>query len=154
MNRIACLGLAAAALVASGGGSAQEQSFTGGYKAALTPELAARLKAADPAAGANFFERKCSQCHDGEKTGGHAKGPFLWNVFGRKAGSIAGFEFSEAMKKAGVTWDYATLDHYLANTERAVPGKAMNFPGIPDDALRAAVVMHLRTLNDKPPKLP
>lgn len=150
--RKAAFALTACLLAASG--MAQEQSFAGGYKAAMTPELATRLKAADLAAGANQFERRCSQCHDGEKTGGHSKGPFLWNVFGRKAASVAGFDFSEPMKKSGVEWNYATLDYYLANTERAVPGKAMNFPGIPDDALRAAVVMHLRSMNDKPPALP
>ena len=153
MKRLHLVPLAAACLVA-GSTIAQEQSFAGGYRATMTPELRERLKQADFAAGENFFERKCSQCHDGEKTGGHAKGPFLWNVFGRKAGSIAGFEFSDAMKKAGVVWDYATLDHYLANTERAVPGKAMNFPGIEDANLRAAVVMRLRKMADKPAKLP
>ena len=152
MFRKAAFTLAACAL--AGSGAAQEAAFVGGYKAAMTPELAARLKAADLAAGANQFERRCSQSHDGEKTGGHSKGPFLWNVFGRKAASIPGFEFSEAMKKSGVEWNYATLDYYLANTERAVPGKTMNFPGIPDDALRAAVVMHLRSMNDSPPPLP
>lgn len=152
MFRKAAFALTACAF--AGTGVAQEAAFVGGYKATMTPELAARLKAADLAAGANQFERRCSQCHDGEKTGGHSKGPFLWNVFGRKAASIAGFEFSDAMKKSGVTWDFATLDYYLANTERAVPGKTMNFPGIPDDALRAAVVMHLRSMNDSPPALP
>ncbi len=154
MNRYRNTAFALAALALAGTSIAQEQSFVGGYKATMTAELAARLKAADLAAGANQFERRCSQCHDGEKTGGHSKGPFLWNVFGRKAANIAGFEFSDAMKKSGVTWDFATLDYYLANTERAVPGKTMNFPGIPDDALRAAVVMHLRSMNDSPPALP
>lgn len=154
MRLIARICVAMAASGAGGVAFAQDPSFAGGYQATMTPELAARLKAADLAAGANFFERKCSQCHDGERTGSHAKGPFLWNAFGRKAGSVAGFEFSDAMKKTGVTWTYATLEYYLANTERAVPGKTMNFPGIPDDVLRAAVVMHLRSMNDKPPALP
>ena len=154
MNLLWNTSFALATLVLAGQGIAQEQSFAGGYKATMSPELAARLKKADVAAGDNFFKRKCSQCHDGEKTGGHAKGPFLWNVFGRKAGSIAGFEFSEAMRKSGITWDYATLDYYLANTERAVPGKAMNFAGIEDADLRAAVVLHLRKMADKPAKLP
>lgn len=133
---------------------AADLAFAAGYRPTLTPELKARLAQADAAAGTRFFERKCSQCHDGEKSGGHAKGPFLWNLFGRKAGEIAGFDFSPAMQKAGIVWDYATLDHYLADTERAVPGKAMNFVGIPDPALRAAVILHLRTLNDVPPPLP
>lgn len=121
---------------------------------ALSPELKARLAQADVAAGARFFERKCSQCHDGEKTGGHAKGPLLWNVFGRRAGTIAGFAFSPAMQAAGVVWDFATLDYYLADTERAVPGRAMDFAGIADPGLRAAVVLYLSRLNDSPPPLP
>lgn len=146
---ISLVGLACAT-----GSAAADTSFAGGYRPAMTDELKARLATADVAAGAKFFDRKCSQCHDGEKTGGHAKGPFLWNGFGRPAASIPGFEFSEAMKRAGIAWDYATLDHYLADTERAVPGKAMNFVGIADPALRAAVLLHLRTLNDTPPPLP
>ncbi len=133
---------------------AADVAFASGYRPAVTPELKARLTQADAAAGAKYFERRCSQCHDGEKTGGHAKGPFLWNLFGRKAGSIAGFDFSPALQRAGIAWDYATLDHYLADTERAVPGKTMNFVGMPDATVRAAVILHLRSLNDVPPPLP
>lgn len=69
-------------------------------------------------------------------------------------GAMPGFEFSAAMQQTGIVWDYATLDDYLADTERAIPGKAMNFMGIPDPALRAAAVAYLRTLNDAPPPLP
>lgn len=125
-----------------------------GYDPPLSSGLRERLAQADLAAGARFFERKCSQCHDGAKEGGHAKGPHLWNVMGRKAGTIAGFAFSDAMRKSGHIWNFATLDHFLSDTGRAVPGKAMNFAGIPDEKLRAGVVMHLRTLNDAPPPLP
>jgi cytochrome c len=146
--------LAAAAGLAACPALAADMAFAGGFRPAVTPELKARLAQADLAAGEKFFDRKCSQCHDGVKSGGHAKGPFLWNLFGRQAASIPGFEFSEAMKRAGIAWDYATLDYYLADTERAVPGKAMNFVGIPDAALRAAVIAHLRSLNDVPPPLP
>jgi cytochrome c len=146
--------LATAAGLAAGPALAADTAFASGFRPAVTPELKARIAQADLAAGEKFFDRKCSQCHDGVKTGGHAKGPFLWNVFGRQAASIPGFEFSDAMKRAGIAWDYATLDYYLADTERAVPGKAMNFVGIPDPALRAAVIAHLRTLNDLPPPLP
>lgn len=124
------------------------------YKPTLTAELKNRLAQADVAAGARFFERKCSQCHDGDKNGAHAKGPLLWNVFGRRAGTIPGFEFSPAMKAADVVWDFATPDYYLADTERAVPGQAMNFVGITDPMLRAAVVVHLSRLSDSPPSLP
>lgn len=124
------------------------------YAPPLTPELKARLAQADAAAGEQFYERKCSQCHDAQKSGGHAKGPHLWNVMGRKAGSAPGFDFSEAMKKTGVVWDYAALDYYLADTETAIPGRAMNFVGIKDAQLRANVIAFLRTLNDSPQPLP
>ncbi len=134
--------------------AAWAQGAMPGYQPPLDAGLKTRLAQADPAAGEKFFERKCSQCHDGTKSGGHGKGPHLWNVFGRKAATIPGFEFSAAMQETGIVWDYATLDYYLADTERAIPGKAMNFMGIPDPALRAAVVAYLRTLNDAPPPLP
>lgn len=120
----------------------------------LTPELKSRLAQADLAAGARYFERKCSQCHDGAKEGGHGKGPHLWNIMGRKAATAPGFVYSAAMKQAATTWSYATLDYYLADTERAIPDRAMNFSGIQDDQLRANVVAYLRTLNDAPPPLP
>ncbi len=149
-----CTILTAALMLPALVASAEATGPLSTYTPPLSAELKARLAQADVAAGARYFERKCSQCHDGEKTGAHAKGPWLWNVFGRRAGSIAGFEFSTAMKSAGVVWDFATLDYYLADTERAVPGRAMNFTGISDPMLRAAVVVHLSRLNDAPPALP
>lgn len=124
------------------------------YTPPLTAALAMRLAQADLAAGAQYFERKCSQCHDAAKSGGHGKGPHLWNVMGRKAASAPGFIYSDAMKKTGVVWSFATLDFYLADTERAVPGRAMNFSGIRDDTQRANIVAFLRTLSDTPVPLP
>jgi len=120
----------------------------------LSEEFKQLLKKADFDAGLAYFERKCGQCHDHKKTGGHSKGPLLWNVMGRKAGTITGFEFSAAMKKPGHTWDYATLNYYLTRTDRAVPGRTMNFRGIKKDAERANLLLFLRTLNDNPPPLP
>lgn len=152
--RLPDIALAAALGMAAWNACAAETAFADGYRPAMTEELKARLATADIEAGARYFERKCSQCHDGEKSGGHAKGPHLWNVMGRKAGTIAGFAFSPAMRRAGVVWDYATLDYYLADTERAVPGREMNFAGLRDERLRAGVIAHLRTLNDAPPPLP
>lgn len=120
----------------------------------MSPELKQRLAKADVEAGARFFERKCSQCHDAEKSGGHFKGPHLWNVFGRKAGTSPGFDYSPAMKRSGHVWNYEALDYYLADTETAVPGRAMNFIGIDDAALRAGVISYLRRFNDRVPPLP
>lgn len=121
---------------------------------ALDPAFAALLRNADVGAGAAYFERKCSQCHDGSREGGNFKGPHLWNVVGRMAASREGFAYSDAMKQVRRPWTYATLNAYLKDTEAAVPGREMNFTGIADAATRANVIAYLRTLNDAPPALP
>ncbi len=124
------------------------------FKPALSDEFQASLKAADAAAGEMIFMRKCSSCHDHDKNGGHGKGPHLWNIMGREAGSAPGFEYSEAMRNSGHTWNYATLNYYLTRTDRAVPGRSMDFRGIRRDAVRARLLAFLRTLHDSPPPLP
>lgn len=141
------LALPAATALADGGPLAS-------YAPTLAPETAALIAGADVEAGARTFERKCAQCHDGARGGGHSKGPHLWNVLGRKAGSAPGFNYSNAMRSSGHTWGYATLDYFLSDTERAVPGRAMDLTGLPDAKMRAAVIAYLRTLGDNPPPLP
>jgi cytochrome c len=124
------------------------------YDPPLDPAFARLIANADVAAGARYFERKCSQCHDSDKAGGNFKGPHLWNVVGRMAATREGFRYSEAMKAVKKTWTYATLNYYLADTERAVPGREMNFTGIEDEVTRANVIAFLRTLSDAPVPLP
>ena len=120
----------------------------------LSDEFKQMLRNADIEAGAEFFDRKCATCHDHKKGGIHNKGPLLWNVFGRKAGSVSGFEYSEAMKKSGHSWNFATLNYYLTRTDRAIPGRSMNFRGIRQDQKRANLLAYLRQFNDNPPPLP
>lgn len=124
------------------------------YDPPLDPAFATMIRKADLEAGAAFFERKCSQCHDGFKDGGDFKGPHLWNVMGRMAAARESFRYSPAMQAVKRKWTYATLSYYLKDTETAVPGRAMNFVGIEDDQTRANVIAYLRTLNDAPPPLP
>ncbi|MEW6163467.1 MAG: c-type cytochrome [Pseudomonadota bacterium] len=143
-----------AGLLLAGGVRAEGAAPLSAHEPALDAALRARLQAADPAAGARTFERKCSQCHDGARDGKDAKCPNLWNVFGRKTAGSPTFDYSPAMKQAGRSWNYATLDYYLADTERAVPGRTMDFAGIPDARARADLIAYLRTLNDAPPPLP
>jgi len=124
------------------------------FQPVLTDEFKVLLSKADLGKGEMSFMRKCSSCHDHEKTGGHGKGPHLWNVMGRKAGSAPGFEYSTAMANSGHRWNWATLDYYLTNTELAVPGRAMNFRGIRRDSARADLLMFLSTLNNAPQVIP
>ncbi|OMH29072.1 cytochrome c family protein [Motiliproteus sp. MSK22-1] len=124
------------------------------YQPSLTEKFKQQLKNADIKAGADFFDRKCATCHDAAKDGIHNKGPLLWNLFGRQAGSEQGFEYSEAMTKSQHIWDFASLNYYLTRTDRAVPGRSMNFRGIRKEKQRADLLIYLRQFNDTPPELP
>ena len=124
------------------------------YQPEMSEEFKQLLREAEPAAGEQIFMRKCSSCHDHEKDGGHGKGPHLWNVIGRKAGSMPGFEYSDAMRNSGHIWTLATLNYYLTRTDRAVPGRIMEFRGIRRDKVRAKLLAFMRTMNDQPPPLP
>jgi len=118
------------------------------FKPELEESFKKLLEQNEPAEGEIVFMRKCSSCHDHEKDGGHGKGPHLWNLLGRTAGSIDGFEFSPAMRQSGYTWTEASLNYYLTNTEIAVPGRTMNFRGIRRDSVRAKLIAFLRSLKD------
>lgn len=88
---------------------------------------------------------QCVACHSTEK-GKHGVGPSLAGIFGTKAGDVAGYAFSEPMKASGLTWDEATLDTYLTNPMKMVPGTRMTFAGMGDAAKRKEVIDYLKTL--------
>ena len=134
--------------------AADDEASLAVFQPVLTENVIELLREADPADGEQTFMRKCSSCHDDQKQGGHGKGPHLWNIFSRKAGTAPGFEYSEAMRDSGHIWSFATLDYYLTRTDRAVPGRSMNFRGIRQDKKRATLIKFLWTLNDDPPALP
>jgi cytochrome c len=74
--------------------------------------------------GKGLFERRCGGCHalDRDK-----EGPRLRGVYGRLAGSVDSFQYSEGLKKSKITWTDETLDKWLADTEKVVPGNDMTF---------------------------
>lgn len=87
---------------------------------------------------------RCLACHAlaYDRTGPHHCG-----LFGRRAGSVPGFAYSEAMKHSGIVWNAKTLDHFLANPLKAVPGTSMGYAGIPDSKERAALIAYLKHAN-------
>lgn len=92
--------------------------------------------------GANVF-KKCKACHDAAADGKNKVGPNLFGVVGRPAGKVEGFNYSDAMKNSGKTWDAATLDSYLADPKGFIPGNKMVFVGVKDDAERKDLIAYL-----------
>jgi len=86
----------------------------------------------------------CSACHS--SNGASGVGPTLKGVYGRKSGSVGGFAYSRAMRTAGLTWDDKSLDSFLADPQKAIPGNHMPFPGVPDAKQRAEVIDYLKTV--------
>ncbi|KAB2898119.1 MAG: c-type cytochrome [Burkholderiaceae bacterium] len=77
-------------------------------------------------------------------------GPRHCGLLGRRAGSVPGFAYSQAMKDSHITWDEAMLDRFLAQPLKAVPGTTMTYDGVPDPKDRADLIAYLRRANDTP----
>ena len=110
---------------------------------ALAPFVPAAL-AQDAAAGKTLFQQQCLVCHSAD--GGSGVGPTLKGILGSKSGEIPGFRFSRAMKGANITWDAKSLDAYLADPQKFIPGNQMPFSGMADAKQRADVIAYLATL--------
>ena len=134
--------------------ASEDQTSLAVYQPVLSDEFKEMLRNGDPSEGEAQFMRKCSSCHDHRKDGGNGKGPHLWNIMGRKAGTNPGFQYSDAMRNSGHVWTYATLNYYLTRTDRAVPGRIMDFRGISKDSERADLLLFIRSLDDDLPPLP
>jgi cytochrome c len=99
--------------------------------------------AQDAAAGEHVFA-KCKICHQVGEGARNMVGPVLNGVVGRKAGSYAGYNYSEANKNSGITWDEAELKKYLKDPKGVVPGTKMIFPGLPSDQDVDNVIAYLK----------
>jgi cytochrome c len=99
---------------------------------------------AAPPSGQQVFEQRCMMCHSVKPEAGKM-GPPLAGIVGRKAGTIGGYAYSNAMKTSTITWNAATLDPYLKAPGKTVPGTKMLL-GVADAEQRAAVIQYLGTL--------
>ena len=114
--------------------------------AAASMTLAGIAVAATPA-GQTYFEQNCASCHTVDNKMSSRAGPGLYNLVGRKAGAVPGFNYTDAMSKAGAagkTWTREELDLFLRDPNRNVPGTAMPI-GVADAKQRAAVIDYLAT---------
>lgn len=109
----------------------------------LTTAFIAPASAQDAAAGAKDFI-VCKACHQIGPNAKNFVGPELNGVVGRKAGTVAGFNYSTANKDSGITWDEATLTKYLADPQGVVHGTKMLFPGLKDPQKVKDVIAYLK----------
>ena len=108
--------------------------------------------AQDAAAGEKVFVQ-CKACHQAGDTAKNAVGPVLNGLFGRKAGSVAGFAYSNANKNSGITWDEATFAEYIKNPKAKIPGTKMIFVGVKDEQKIKDLIAYLHTFDKAPVKL-
>ena len=100
-------------------------------------------RAQDAAAGEKVFAQ-CKICHQIGETAKNSVGPNLNGIVGRTAGSVAGYAYSDANKKSGITWDEATLKEYIADPKAKVPGTKMSFAGLKDQQKVNDLVAYLK----------
>ncbi|MEO8718000.1 MAG: c-type cytochrome [Burkholderiales bacterium] len=93
----------------------------------------------DAVRGEQIYAR-CLACH---ALAYDRVGPRHCGLIGRRAGSVPGFAYSDAMKASGIVWNAKTLDRFLADPLRRVPGTTMTYAGVPDARERADLIAYL-----------
>ena len=104
------------------------------------------LAAGDAKRGAAIYER-CAACHSIAQD---RTGPRHCGLIGRRAGTVRGFDYSDAMKRSGIVWNARTLDRFLSNPMKAVPGTSMGYAGVPDAAERRDLIAFLENAGKCP----
>jgi cytochrome c len=106
---------------------------SGGNEAALAGD-------GDAVQGKAVFEKRCTGCH---AMAVDREGPRLAGVYGRRAGSIAGFTYSAGLKNSGVTWNDVTLEKWLSDPDLMVPDNSMSF-SVPKAEDRRNLIAYLK----------
>lgn len=107
---------------------------------ALACDVAAAPTAQILRTGEAVYSR-CMGCH---ALAYDRTGPRHCGLFGRRAGSVAAYPYSNAMKESDIVWNARTLDRFLKNPAAVVPGTSMGYAGVPDPAERAALIAYLK----------
>jgi cytochrome c len=112
------------------------------FIAALLAFSSAADAAGDPVNGNALYQARCAACHSADYNGA---GPSHRGVFGRPAGKAKGFNYSTALKSSGLTWNESSLDRWLTDPEKLVPGQRMGV-SVPEAQARADLIAFLKQL--------
>ncbi|MDP3749448.1 MAG: cytochrome c family protein [Phenylobacterium sp.] len=123
--------------------AAAPQELTAEQKAAVLASLPAPYNTADLANGKSKFGL-CKSCHTIVPGGANMTGPNLHGVFGRKAGAVADYKYSDAVKNAGFVWDAEHLDKWLAEPRTFLPGTKMSFAGLKEARDRVDLIAYVK----------
>jgi cytochrome c len=105
--------------------------------------FASQAMAQDAEAGEKSY-MKCRACHQVGETAKNSVGPHLNGLIGRHSGSIEGYNYSEANKNSGLTWDEATFKDYIKNPRAKIPGTKMVFAGIQNETEIDNLIAYLK----------
>ena len=95
------------------------------------------------------FRKWCLPCHDAGADAKIKLGPPLNGIDGRKAGTFDGYNYSDAMKGSGITWNEAVFKEFIGGPMQKVPGTRMAFAGIANTQQRADVIAYLKQFDAK-----
>ena len=109
---------------------------------------AASALAQDLAAGENSF-KKCLPCHRSATDAKNKVGPVLNGLEGRKSGTVEGYNYTDANKNSGITWDEETFKEYIKDPRAKIPGTKMVFAGIKSENERANLWAYLKQFDAK-----
>ena len=122
---------------------ATNAGVTVAFLAAVAIENASTMAHADgDAARGELRFADCAACHS-LAPGTNNIGPSLAGLFGRRAGTIADFRYSPAMRRSGITWAPQMLDEFIADPQKLVPANRMPYSGMPNAADRADLITYL-----------
>ena len=116
-------------------------------------DIAALMSMGDLATGEKVF-KKCAACHSIVKEGKNNIGPALYNVVGRKIGSVNDYKYSKALSEYGKEWTFEELNGYLIKPAKWIKGTKMAFAGLRKEKDRASVIKYLNQNSDNPLPLP
>jgi cytochrome c len=104
------------------------------------------VHAQDVDAGKTIFNQ-CRACHQVGETARNGVGPVLNGILGRKAGSIEGYNYSDANRNSGKLWDEAFFTTYIKDPRATMPGNKMAFAGVKDEKKIADLIAYLKTFS-------